>query len=103
VILMLSVHHHWLMAHGPEIAGQMLRDLAGRANQALIFEGPSRKVRYGRYPPDFIDNDEDTVTSYLGSYLDEHVGKSFTEVRLLGKTPCVGPREPYRWAFGLYK
>jgi SAM-dependent methyltransferase len=103
VVLLLSVHHHWLMAHGPEVAGRMLRDLAGRTGRALIFEGASRNTRYGKYPPGFVDNDEASVTGYLRGYLDRYVGDCFARIEPLGKTPCVGEREPYRWAWALYK
>ena len=103
VVLMLSVHHHWLMAHGPEVAGRMLRDLAGRTARVLIFEGASRNTRYGKYPPGFVDNDEASVTAYLRGYLDRYVGDHFARIEPLGKTRCVGEREPYRWAWALYK
>jgi len=103
VVLMLSVHHHWLMAHGPEVAGRMLRDLAGRTGQVMIFEGASRNVRYGAYPPGFVDNDEASVTAYLRGYLDQYVGDCFSRIEPLGKTRCVGEREPYRWAWALYR
>ena len=102
-VLVLSVHHHWLGTHGPEIAGQMLRDLAEKTNHVMVFESASRRVRYGDYPPDFVDNDEDSVTSYLNSYLHEHVGDLFDRIDPMGKTPCVGEREPYRWSFALYR
>ncbi len=103
VVLLLSVHHHWLMAHGPMVAGEMLRDLAGRTGLVLIFEGASRNVRYGDYPPGFIDNDEASVTGYLRGYLDQHVGDCFARIEPLGKTACVGEREPWRWAWACYK
>lgn len=103
VVLLLSVHHHWLMAHGPEVAGTMLRDLAKRTGRALIFEGASRNVRYGKYPPGFTDNDEASVTAYLRGYLDRYVGDEFASIESIGKTPCVGEREPWRWAWVLRK
>lgn len=99
VVLLLSVHHHWLMAHGPELAGRMLRDLAHRTGKVLVFEGASRNIRYGAYPPGFTDNDEASVTGYLRGYLDRHVGDCFTRIEPLGKTACVGEREPWRWAW----
>lgn len=103
VVLLLSVHHHWLMAHGPDTAGRMLRDLSERAGSMILFEGASRNVRYGDYPPNFVDNDEASVTAYLRGYLEHHVGDLFDRIDLLGKAPCVGEREPFRWSFGLYK
>ena len=81
----------------------MLRGLASRTRQVMIFEGASRRGRYGNYPPDFIDNDEHSVTSYLQSYLDQHVGDLFDRIELLGKTPCIDEREPFRWSFALCK
>ncbi|MGH7397925.1 MAG: class I SAM-dependent methyltransferase, partial [Candidatus Rokuibacteriota bacterium] len=79
VVLVLSVLHHWLMDYGPDVAGQMLRSLAERTGRVLIFEGAARRVRYGDYSPDFIDNDEATVTAYLESYLRAHVGDVFSD------------------------
>jgi len=102
-VILLSVHHHWLMAHGPEIAGQMLRDLADRTGTVLIFEGASRNVRYGNFPPGFVDNDEASVTGYLRGYLDQYIGDRFARIDPLGKTRCVGEREPYRWAWACVK
>lgn len=96
VVLLLSVQHHWLMEYGPDVAGQMLRSLASRTTRVLIFEGASRRVRYGDHPPDFIDNDEGTVTAYLEAYLRSHVGSICAEIRPLGKSACVGEREPFR-------
>jgi SAM-dependent methyltransferase len=103
VVLMLSVHHHWLMAHGPEVAGRMLRDLAGRTGRVMVFEGASRNVRYGAHPPGFVDNDEASVTGYLRGYLQQYIGDCFNRIEPLGKTRCVGEREPYRWAWALYR
>ncbi len=103
VVLLLSVHHHWLMEHGPDTAGGMLRDLAGRTRRTLIFEGASRNIRYGNYPPGFVDNDEASVTGYLRGYLDRYVGDRFARVESLGKTACVGEREPWRWAWACHK
>jgi hypothetical protein len=103
VVLLLSVHHHWLMAYGPDVAGQMLQGIATRARRVLVFEGASRNIRYGNHPPGFIDNDEATVTAYLRGYLDRFVGDRFARIEALGKTPCVGEREPWRWAWALYK
>lgn len=102
-VLMLSVHHHWLMAHGPEVAGGMLHSLAARTGSVMIFEGASRKIRYGDYAPDMLDNDEASVTGYLNSYLHNYVGDDFASITLLGKTECVGEREPFRWSYGLHK
>lgn len=102
-VLLLSVHHHWLMAWGPDTAGRMLRDLAARTGRVLVFEGASRNVRYGKYPPGFVDNDEASVTGYLRGYLEQHVGDQFTRIEPLGKTHCVGEREPYRWAWACIK
>jgi len=103
VVLLLSVHHHWLMAHGPDVAGTMLRDLASRTGKVLVFEGASRNIRYGKFPPGFVDNDEASVTGYLRGYLEQHVGDLFSGIEPLGKTRCVGEREPYRWAWACRK
>lgn len=103
VVLLLSVHHHWLMGHGPAVAAQMLRDLADRTGRVLVFEGASRNIRYGAYPPGFVDNDEASVTGFLEGYLRQQVGDRFARIEALGRTPCVGEREPFRWAWALHK
>lgn len=102
VILVLSVHHNWMAAHGPEVAGQMLRDLVGRTTQLLVFEAPARNLRYGPHSPGFVDNDERTVTAFNESYLHEHLA-DMCSIEPLGKTPCwgQGSREPFRWSYAL--
>lgn len=103
VVLLLSVHHYWLRAYGPEQTRAMLRALAAKTGRVMIFEAPSRRVRYGTYAPDFVDNDEVSVTAYLQSYLTSTVADLFNSIELLGKAPCVGEREPYRWSYALYR
>lgn len=100
VTLMLSVQHHWYGEHGPQVAGKMLRDIVRRTRRVVIFESASRNTRFGKNPPGFIDNDEASVTSFHEAYLGEHVG-DLVEIEALGKTPCVGEREPYRWSWAL--
>jgi hypothetical protein len=101
--LLLSVHHHWLRAYGPDRTRDMLRALAERTEQVLVFQAPSRRVRYGEHAPDFIDNDEQSVTTFITGYLATTIADQFSRIEPLGPAPCVGDREPYRWSFGLYK
>lgn len=103
VILVLSVHHHWHKQYGADIAATMLRDLVVCAERAVIFEGPSRTMRYEKDLPEFEDNDTESVTSYYKSYLDSTVGDLVSDVTLIGKAACVGEREPFRWMFSLIK
>src|SRR5690606_22616310 len=63
-VLMLSVHHHWVQAYGPGIAREMLGVAFRKAARLMIFEGPSRRSRYGRYAPNFVDNDPASVQRY---------------------------------------
>lgn len=100
VVLLLSVHHHWLGAHGPQVAGQMLRDIVQRTRRVVVFESASRNERFGAYPPGFVDNDEATVTAYHERHLREFVSDQVT-IEPLGKARCVGAREPYRWSWAL--
>ncbi len=100
VTLLLSVHHHWLGSLGPEVAGAMLRTIVSRTRRVVVFESASRNVRFGEHAPGFIDNDEASVTAYHSGYLAEHVG-DICAIEPLGKTPCVGAREPYRWSWAL--
>jgi SAM-dependent methyltransferase len=103
VTLLLSVQHHWLMAHGPDVAGQMLATMVRKTRGVVIFETASRRERYEPYPPDFIDNDEESVTRYIESYLKQHVGHLVSRIEPLGKMPCVAGREPYRWNYALHR
>ena len=104
VVLLLSVHHNWMRSYGPDVSGEMLRTLVGRASKVLVFEAPARTMRYGRHAPNFIDNDEASVTAFNQSYLDEQVGPVCSHIVPLGKSPCWGEqsREPYRWSYALY-
>ena len=103
VTLLLSVQHHWLMAHGPDAAGQMLATMVKKTRGVVIFETASRRERFEPYPPDFVDNDEASVTQYIESYLKQHVGDLVSRIQPLGKMPCVAGREPYRWNYALYR
>ena len=103
VVLVLSVHHNWIKAYGPEVAGSMLAAVMGRTGKVLIFEGAARRERYGDHPPDFVDNDEASVTAHLEGYLRRHVGPTATRIEPLGKAPALGEREPYRWSWAAYR
>src|SRR5688500_919404 len=74
VVLLLSVHHHWHHAFGPEIAAQMLARIVSRSKNVTFFEGASRDTRFESNFPDFVDNDETSITGYYQSYLDGAVG-----------------------------
>lgn len=103
VMLVLSVHHHWHQAYGPAIAADMLRTLVAKTNRVMLFEGASRTARYLHDLPDFIDNDEASIVQYYEAYLRRTVGDLVSEIRLLGKAPCVGEREPYRWMYSVIR
>lgn len=100
VVLLLSVHHHWHYDFGPGAAESMLRGLMAKANDVLIFESTSRNERFRADAPGFADNDERSITAYYGEYLNRTVGE-MASVTLLGKAPCVGEREPYRWIYAI--
>jgi SAM-dependent methyltransferase len=101
VILILSVHHHWHQAFGPEVAAEMLREVVKKSRHVVIFEGASRTARYLRDLPDFVDNDEESIIKYYSKYLQNTLGDITSDIRLLGKSPCVGEREPFRWMYRL--
>lgn len=103
VVAVLSVHHHWVNAYGPDAAGTLLAALFERTNKVFLFEGAARQVRYGAHPPGFMDNDEASVTAYLESYLTTHLGGFSSRIVALGKAPAVGEREPYRWSWAIYR
>ncbi len=104
-MLLLSVHHNWVQLYGPDDAGEMLRALSAKAGKTLIFEGPSRRGRYANHPPEFVDNDEASVTAYHEGYLQKYLGSEFSRIEPLGKTTCwgEGDREPYRWSWARYR
>jgi len=104
ITLVLSVYHNWYKALGKEEADRILHKLVARTNHVLIFEGPSRTSRFGeRDLPEFIDNDEASVTGYYEKLIEEVAGPLTSHVQSLGKTPCVGEREPYRWMYALFR
>lgn len=103
VVFLLSVHHHWINAHGQETTGAMLRALMQRTTGVLIFEGASRLSRYGENPPDFTDNDESSVTRFHTEFLTEYLGSASSRIEMLGKTRCLGEREPYRWSWAIHR
>lgn len=99
VILLLSVHHHWHNAFGKAVADEMLELMIAKS-RLLIFEGPARPSRYTRERPDFAANEEDSVTAYYGALLAGIAGPGAPVVPL-GKSRCVGEREPYRWMYAI--
>lgn len=103
VMLVLSVHHHWHFTYGQDDAAEMLLMLAKKTRKVMFFEGPSRSTRYEKDIPDYRDNDDQSVKSYFHDYLSNTVGAEFSDIKLLGSTPCVGVREPHRWLFALHK
>lgn len=103
VVLALSVHHNWVDAHGFDGAGELLVALMERTNKVLLFEGAARRSRYGAHPPDFVDNDEASVTKHLSSFLDEHLGGLASRIVPLGSAAAVGEREPRRWSWAVYR
>lgn len=64
VILCLSVHHYWSRVHGEEVSWQMIGELAKRAGK-LFFEPASSHRRFGNVVPDFKENDEASIDSYV--------------------------------------
>lgn len=99
VVLLLSVHHHWHNAFGKAVADEMLEILIGKS-RVLIFEGPARPGRYTRERPDFTANDEESVTTFYENLLTGIVGTE-ASVAALGKSHCVGEREPHRWMYSI--
>lgn len=102
VVLCLSVHHNWVDDFGPEPAARMLRELVSRTKRVFVFEGPARRSRYGSFEPDFIDNDEESVTRYYEKYLAETLDGLVSRTQPLGPTPNHDP-EPFRWSWALHR
>jgi hypothetical protein len=101
VTLFLGVYHHWHAAYGRETAVTMLRQLTANTRKLLVFEGPSRTARFKVDQPDFVSNDEASVTEFYAQFLKTHLGDLSSRITLLGKAPNVGEREPYRWAYAI--
>lgn len=101
-MLCLSVHHNWVNHYGVDAGVAMLRELVERTNQVFVFEGAARRERYGANPPDFVDNDEASVTGFYERYLQDSVGDLVSRIEPMGKTANHEP-EPYRWAWALHR
>jgi hypothetical protein len=103
VTLFLGVYHHWHAAYGGEAAVTMLRMLTANTRKLLVFEAPSRTARFKVDQPDFVSNDDASVTAFYAQFLTTHLGDLSSRITLLGKAPNVGEREPYRWAFAIHR
>lgn len=104
ITLALSVYHNWYKNYGKEQADTILKHLVSKTNHVAFFEGPSRNSRFGEDAQvGFADNDEASVTGFYGELLQETIGALASKIELLGKTACVGEREPYRWMYAVYR
>lgn len=63
-ILALSVHHYWNRAHGEAGAWAIIGELLNRSRK-LFFEPASSHARYGEDTPDFAENNEESIDSYV--------------------------------------
>lgn len=100
VVLLLNVHHNWHRAFG-DLGGREILRQFGRRSKLILFQGPSRRRRFGAEPPDFVDNDEVSIVAYYNSFLMTTFEGIAQSVELLGKSSVVGTREPYRWLYAV--
>ena len=78
----------------------MIASLIARS-RAFIFEGASIRQKYGDTPPQIIDNDEASVTTYLAGKLAAAAGGGHA-LRYLGKFKSLG-REEFRYMYVVEK
>lgn len=94
LILVLSVHHWWVKEHGDEVAQRMVRTLIERSRRYFVIEFSSIRDKYGYQQPQFVDNDEASVTSYAKRWLLE-IDPSY-DVHYLGANAETQGREKFR-------
>ncbi len=100
ITLCLSVAHYWHREYGEEACWKMIASLIARS-RAFIFEGASIRQKYGDTPPQIIDNDEASVTTYLAGKLAAAAGGGHA-LRYLGKFKSLG-REEFRYMYVVEK
>jgi SAM-dependent methyltransferase len=100
LILLLSVHHQLTYHHGDAYTRRVVKQLIETARQYLVIEFAATAAKYRFSKPQFIDNDEATVTAYAEAWLRELAGNA--AIRYLGKNregKSDGTSEPYRFVF----
>jgi SAM-dependent methyltransferase len=96
IILCLSVYQKWYKEFGHDGAQHILRTLARKAQRFIFFEPASRKSKYGRMPPDFVDQDLDSIVKYNLAMLREACGGA--KVEFVGAT-AASRGEKFRCLF----
>lgn len=100
-VSLLSVHHQWVKDRGDEYAQCLVRDLYKKARICMFIEFAAIATKYGyQHGERFIDNDEESVTSYAKLWLAE-AGAEKSE--FLGATRELEGKEPHRFLFVLRK
>ena len=97
LVLLLSVHHWWVKAHGDAHARDMVAALLDRTNHYLVMEFSSIADKYGYSEPKFIDHDESSIKEYASAWLKQI--DSTLAITYLGRNRETEGRERFRYIF----
>ncbi len=101
-VLLLSVHHQWVLSFGDDVALKMIGGLFAKASKVMFIEFAAIADKYG-YDRNsrFKENDEASVVEYATQWLS--AGSLNCRVEYLGKTRELPVKEPYRFLFAIQK
>jgi len=102
LILLLSVHHQWINAHGNAYGERLVRQLIDKARRYFVIEFAATNRKYGFSEPKFIDNDEESMTTYAESWLRGLNVQGAIEFIAKNKEG-TDANEPYRYIFMITK
>lgn len=97
LVLLLSVHHWWVKAHGDDYAKELVSALMSRAKRYFVMEFSSIGEKYGYTEPRFIDHDEESLKAYAVDWL-KSINPAM-KVTYLGSNKETAGRERMRYIF----
>lgn len=97
-VLLLSVHHQWIMSMDGAAADNLFSEVLKKARKVFIVEFASINEKYGK-DQGFTDNDSASIQEYATTYLEKFV--SAEQISYLGETPEFPGREPLRYMFAV--
>lgn len=71
VLLLLSVHHQWVLDKGDEYTQKVIARLIGRAKHYFFIEFASINEKYGYNPPRFDEGNEESLKQYYENWLEQ--------------------------------
>jgi SAM-dependent methyltransferase len=71
VLLLLSVHHQWVLEKGDEYTQDVIARLIGKANHYFVLEFASINEKYGYDPHRFEEGNEESLKQYYESWLQQ--------------------------------